>query len=349
VIESLGLLDWRSFLERDLLPGPTPDALAIFREARILVTGAGGSIGSALALRLASAGARDLVLLEASESHLFSLQKAMASASPAFFLGSTGDLSLLNELFAKHTPTLIFHAAAFKHVPLLEEQPCAAVANNITATRTLLHCAARHGARLVLLSTDKAVEPASVMGATKRVAEQMVLAAGGTAVRLGNVLASRDSVAWQFAEALRCGEALSVTDPRARRYFLTMDEAVNLLLSAALAGPGLFAAALTTPHYVTDLARFLARKLAPDREAPIEFTHLRQGEKEVEQLWARYEKAGPAAEGLHAIESPICADLDSQLDSAARAVRARDPAAVLAILEQLVPGYTPSSLLRASQ
>jgi FlaA1/EpsC-like NDP-sugar epimerase len=310
------------------------------------VTGAGGSIGSALALRLAALGVRDLVLLEASESHLFSLQKTVTCAKPSFVLGAAGDLSLLDDVFVQHAPTLVFHAAAFKHVSLLEEQPCAAVANNILATRTLLRSASRHGAQLVLLSTDKAVEPTSVMGATKRVAEKMTLAAGGTAVRLGNVLASRDSVTCQFIEALQAGRPLPVTDPRARRYFLTMEEAVNLLLSASLAGPGLFAAALTTPHSITDLARFLARKLAPDRETKIEFTHLRQGEKEFERLWSRDERASPAREGLHAIQSPVTPDLDLQIDLFDAALRVRDTTAVLAILEALVPDYTPDAAVR---
>lgn len=338
-------------MQRAPLIGPAAESLDILRGASVLVTGAGGSVGSALSLRLAALGVAKVVLLEASESHLFALQNAFADAAPdaatAFVLGGVGDGALLNELFAEHEPHMVFHAAAFKHVPLLEEQPFAAITNNITGTRVLARTAVQHGARVVLLSTDKAVEPTSVMGATKRIAEMMILAAGGTAVRLGNVLASRGSVAEVFAEALRAGHIMTVTDPAARRYFLTMEEAVNLLLAAALAEPGLFAAALDAPYYIADLARFLARMLAPEREVTIEFTRLRNGDKEAELLWSARETVRPASVGLYAIESLQVRVLDEKLDALESAVRARDAAAALIMLQALVPDYTPSTALRA--
>lgn len=351
VTESLASLDWYGFLGRQPLAGPGREELRVLGGARVLVTGAGGSIGAALALRLASLGPAKLVLLEASESHLFALQNEFAEHAPdapaVFVLGGVHDAALLDELFAEHAPRLVFHAAAYKHVPLMEEQPLAAMANNIFATRALVEAASRHGARLVLLSTDKAVEPASVMGATKRVAEQMTLAAGGTAVRLGNVLASRDSVAETFAAALAAGRPVRVTDPAARRYFLTIDEAVNLLLTAALAGPGLFAAALDAPHFVADLARFLALSLEPDRHAEIEFTHPRSGEKQAERLWSARETARPALNGLMRIESPGVQRLDAMLSALEAAVTARDVLEALASLQRLVPDYTPSTAVRA--
>lgn len=171
----------------------------------MLITGAGGSIGSALALRL---------------SRL---------ALPV--------LLLLDELFAAHAPRIVFHMAAHKHVPLLEQQPLAAIANNIFATETIAATAATCGARVVLLSTDKAVESISVIGATKRVAEEIVLAAGGTVLRLGNVLASTGSVTEVFAHQIARGGPLTITDPAAHRYFLTLDEPVNLLLFMSAAPP----------------------------------------------------------------------------------------------------------------
>ncbi len=141
-----------------------------------------------------------------------------------------GDQGLLEHIFAAHAPRIVFHAAAFKHVPLIEEQPFAAIANNIFATATLTCAAAAHHARVILLSTDKAVQPASFMGATKRVAEHIVRSAGGTVFRLGNVLGSSDSVSEIFAQQIARGGPITVTDPAARRYFLTLEEAVNLLL-----------------------------------------------------------------------------------------------------------------------
>ncbi|HVZ83448.1 MAG TPA: polysaccharide biosynthesis protein [Terracidiphilus sp.] len=351
---SLEAIDWHRFLARPPLPAPAPASLAAFREARILVTGAGGSIGSALALRLTTLEPHRLVLLEAAESQLFALQHRLARAEDrnrtTFALGSTSDAALLDEILTVHAPQIAFHAAAFKQVPLLEEQPLAAIANNIFGTQTLVQAAARHGVRLVLLSTDKAVEPASVMGATKRVAEQLVLRYGGTALRLGNVLASRDSVAEIFAQALAAGEPISVTDPAARRYFLTLEEAVDLLLAAAIEPAGLYAAALPASQYIVDLARFMAAELAPGREAAIEFTRLRSGDKEAERLWAENERAMPAgAPGLFALTSPLPErePLSHGLQALRAALDARDAAAALARLCTLVPEYAPSAAVRA--
>ncbi len=352
VTVSLETLDWHSFLARPPLTAPAPETLRTLAGASILVTGAGGSIGAALALRLTALSPARLVLLEASESHLFALENAFAEQAPqahaVFALGGVADAALLDELFALHAPRLVFHAAAYKHVPLLEEQPLAAIANNVFGTRTLADAAAHCDAQLMLLSTDKAVAPASVMGATKRVAEQIVLARGGTALRLGNVLASRDSVAEVFAAELAAGRPLTVTDAAARRYFLTIDEAVNLLLTAAFEGPGLFAAALEKPHYIDDLARFLAEALSPERKVPIEYSHLRSGDKEAEQFWSSRETPHPAqAAGLFAVDSPQTRLLETELDVLAASLAARNTEAALAGLARLVPDYTPSATLRA--
>src|SRR5580658_7843546 len=176
VIASLKDIDWGDFLRRPALESPPPEALSAISRMPTLITGAGGSIGSALALRLAHLALPALVLLESVENHLFELHRTFAfdseaapraAAPAAFILGSAGDRALLDELFVAHAPRLVFHAAAHKHVPLLEQQPLAAIVNNIFATETVAAAAANCGARVVLLSTDKAVEPASVMGATK--------------------------------------------------------------------------------------------------------------------------------------------------------------------------------------
>ncbi len=351
--DSLERIDWRAFLARPALPAPSPEALSRLRHQPILVTGAGGSIGSALALRLAALQPARLVLLEASESHLYALQRMWHEAAldvpTTFLLGSASDHTLLDEIFSLHAPRIVFHAAAFKHVPLMEEQPLAAIANNVFGTQALVSASAAHTARVILLSTDKAVEPSSIMGATKRVAEQIVLAAHGTVLRLGNVLASRDSVAEVFAHQIARGGPITVTDPAARRYFLTLDEAASLLLTAACE-PALLTPALPAPHFIADLARFMATTLAPGRDIPIEFTHPRPGDKEVEHLVASSERAQPAqAAGLLRVESPALqhAELHSKLTALRAALDARDLATALDSMRALVPDYTPSPALLA--
>lgn len=327
----------------------------------ILITGAGGSIGSALALRLASLGARRLILVDSSESNLFHLQQIWAEsrelgsaaiAAATFVLGDAGERATLEKIFAAHRPSLVFHAAAHKHVPLLEGQPLAAIANNIFATETLSAVAAAHGARMVLLSTDKAAAPASVMGATKRIAEEIVLSRGGTVLRLANVLGSSGSVTEIFAQQIACGGPLTLTDPEARRYFLAMDEAVNLLLHAAVNEPqsALLAPSLDAEYSVAELAVFMARALAPGRTIPLEFSRLRPGDKLVEQLWDDCETAQPHGNApLSTLHSriPTVTELESGLFKLRRALEERDVAAALTGLRTLVPNYHPSQTVLA--
>ncbi len=346
--------DWGGFLDRPSLASPAHNILQGLREAPVLVIGAAGSIGSALAARIAALDPPRLVLLDASENDLHSLQRQWAGAGltvpTEFRLGSAGDRALLEEIFARRSPGLVFHAGAFKHVPLLEEQPLAAMENNIFGTLSLMEAAA--GARVVLLSTDKAVAPASVMGATKRVAEQIVLSAGGTALRLGNVLASRGSVVEVFAGQIAAGGPLCLADPAASRYFITLEEAVSLLLSAALElePPVLLAPALPAAHRIADLARFMIRELAGGLPISVRQTGLRAGDKASEQFWSPPEtpQAAPAGD-LIAITSPMPARdrLRSVLARLRSALDARDLAAALDHLQTLVPDYTPSETLRA--
>jgi len=351
VIPSLESIDWHSFLARPPLPTPSPETIRSLIGHPILITGAGGSIGSVLAFHLASAGAH-IILLESSEGSLFDLQREFENLTPSphptFYLGSVADRALLDEILSLHRPRIVFHTAAYKHVPIIEEQPLAAIDNNVLATETLIAAASAGNARVVLLSTDKAVVPASVMGATKRVAEQMVLNVGGTVLRLGNVLASRGSVAEVFARQIAAGIPLSVTDPAARRYFLTIAEAVDLLAAAAADPrcPALFVPQLPAPHFITDLARFMARRLAPNHDTPIEFARLRSGDKESEQLWSASETPQPIySDGLVHLDSPSIArsQLQTLLATLRDAVQSRDLAAALAVLRVLVPDYTPGN------
>ena len=349
-------LDWREFLARPLLPEPPQRILDDLADSPVMITGAGGSIGSALTIRLARVGQPGLVLLDSSESNLVELQQALAAnqnahhfapVEAALHLGDARDADALGELFSKHHPRVVFHAAAFKHVPFLEKHPLAAMANNILSTEAVACTAVEHGARVVLLSTDKAVEPASVMGATKRVAEEIVLAGGGTVLRLGNVLGSSGSVREVFARQIANGEALTVTDAAARRYFLTLDESVNLLL-AATADPGrqaVLAPALEKQHSIAELAGFMARTLAPRREIPIRFTGPRPGDKREERLWSSSERAEPLAGGglmLVLAARPDPSRFTRHLAALRAALRVSDLPAALADLCALVPDFRPS-------
>jgi FlaA1/EpsC-like NDP-sugar epimerase len=354
VITPLNRIDWRAFLARPPLPRPSPEILSAFGHPLLLITGAGGSIGSALALRLAQLGSPRMVLFDVSENNLHRLQQAMAGAEAntgaTFVLGDASDVATLEEIFFAHRPHIVFHAAAHKHIPFLELQPFAAIANNIFASETVASVATKHGASVLLLSTDKAVLPTSMMGATKRIAEEIVLGSGGTILRLGNVLASSGSVTEVFAQQVMRGGPLTVTHPEARRYFLTMEEAVDLLLRAAHIGSAqVLVPALTVDCGIAELAAFMARALAPGRELPVHFTGLRPGEKLAERLWDDDERTSPAEDGLLFIHSvhPEPGNFASGLATLRAAARERDLAAAVTQLRALVPGYRPSETVLA--
>jgi FlaA1/EpsC-like NDP-sugar epimerase len=350
-------LNWHDFLGRPPLTSLTSAEVRTLTRNPILITGAGGSIGSALATRLARVEGARLVLLQSSESHLSALEKSLgeigAGCELTSILGSAGDSALLEHIFAVHAPRLVFHTAAFKQVPLLETQPFAASENNVFSTETLARICARHAACFVLLSTDKAAAPTSMLGVSKRLAELTVLAHDGRAVRFGNVLGSRDSVTEIFARQARQGGPLTVTHPAAQRYFITIDDAVHLLLSvAAEPAPGLFVPALEREYLVADLARFIAARIAPGVAIPIEFSSLRAGDKMSESLWSADESASATDRaGLLRIATPL--PLSAHLTEAFAALHAacdtRDLASLLDAVRALIPSYAPSAAVLASQ
>jgi FlaA1/EpsC-like NDP-sugar epimerase len=356
VIAPLRRIDWRRFLDRPPLPSPSLETLESYRGMKILITGAGGSIGSSLGLRLARLPLASLILLDSNESHLMQLQEAWmelgkrTKVAAEFVLADAGDTIALEHLFEAHRPDIVFHAAAYKHVPLLEQQPFAAIASNIFVTETVAASAARHRAHLVLLSTDKAVHPVSILGATKRASEEIVLRNHGSVLRLGNVLASSGSVTEIFASQIKRGGPLTVTDPAARRYCLTMDEAVDLLLIASQAGCAtVLAPDFPSDQSIAELARFMARSLAPDCETAIQFCGLRPGDKLTERLWDDWESASPANDGFLSISSDRRdpAEIEEGLAALRSALRELDLSAALALLRCLVPGFTPSQAVQA--
>ncbi|MBM3306977.1 MAG: polysaccharide biosynthesis protein [Candidatus Eisenbacteria bacterium] len=268
---------------------------------RVLVTGAGGSIGSELARLVSSFEPGRLVLLGRGENSIYEIDQELGLDHPKLdrvpVIGSVRDETALELLFREHRPEVVLHAAAHKHVPLMEFYPDEAIKNNVTGTRKLIDAAARYGVdRLVMLSTDKAVRPRGVMGASKRLAELLLLDATRAgcptkliAVRFGNVLGSRGSVVPMFRQQIALGGPVTVTHPDVTRYFMTIREAAMLVLEAGFMGQGgeIFVLDMGDPIRIAELAEHLVRLsgLEPGRDIKIRYRGLRPGEKLHEELW----------------------------------------------------------------
>lgn len=296
---------------------------ALVAGKRVLVTGAGGSIGSELARQIAASGPAQLTLLDAAEANLFHIDRELGEAWPALprrdVLCDVRDAARLDLVFAAEKPELVFHAAALKHVTLVENHPCEGVRTNVLGSRNVAAAAKACGAaHLALISTDKAVAPASVMGATKRVAEAVVrqFAQGSegdgshtrvSVVRFGNVLGSAGSVVPIFQHQIARGGPVTLTDAEVERYFMTIPEAVQLVLRAVALSAGdvepptgVLTLEMGEPVKIIDLARRMIelQGLVPDRDIEIKITGLRPGEKLTEALVDINETARPKAEGV---------------------------------------------------
>ncbi|MGE5553665.1 MAG: polysaccharide biosynthesis protein [Betaproteobacteria bacterium] len=286
-------------------------AIAAYLSGRtVLVTGAGGSIGSELCRQIARYRPGRLILLGHGENSIFSIEQELRTTQPHLRLESAiadiRDGAKIDRLFAVWKPQVVFHAAAHKHVPLMEANPDEAVTNNVLGTRNLVEAADRTGAeRFVMISTDKAVRPTSMMGCSKRVAEMIVQRANDhsrtrfVAVRFGNVLGSRGSVIPLFKKQIAAGGPVTVTHPEMRRYFMTIPEAVQLVIQAGALGEGgeIFLLNMGEPVRILDLARDLIRLsgLEPDVDIPIVFSGPRPGEKLFEELHAEGEEVLPTS------------------------------------------------------
>ncbi|MEO6817248.1 MAG: polysaccharide biosynthesis protein [Edaphobacter sp.] len=354
--------DWNAFLQRRASPEPRIERerlLAPLSERRILVTGAGGCIGSALAKAIAQSNASEIVLLDASEGALYEIQQTLSGlkhAPPQFVvLASVGDSAAINRLFERYRPDIVFHAAAFKHVPLMESNPFAAVANNALGTQTLAGAAKKNGCeQLLMVSTDKAVAPSSIMGASKRIAELILLAPRPTrtcmkAVRLGNVLGSSGSVVPLFEHQIAQGGPVTVSHPDVRRYFMTLTEAVDTLLGALSSDSpaGISVPELGEPIRILDLAKFLIGQ----RQVPIVFTELRPGDKMEESLISPSESyRSPFSGSLRAVDSPTLSsdELASSLERLRRAIGLYDLPSLLETVQRMVPEYRPSHSLASA-
>lgn len=349
-------------LGRDQVTLEQEEARALVSGHCVLVTGAGGSIGSELVRQSIANGAGTVLLVERSEPALWAVhreaQAASADVQVVALLADVTDRRRMEGVFDTFRPDVVLHAAAHKHVPMMEHNPGEAVKNNVGGTQVLVDLAADFGVdRFVLISTDKAVNPTSVMGATKRVAErylQHVAAATGlhaVAVRFGNVLDSQGSVVPIFREQVRRGGPVTVTHPGVTRFFMTIPEASQLVLEAAAIGhPGeILVLDMGEPVRIVDLAESVIRLsgLEPGRDIPIEFTGLRAGEKLYEELLLSDEGATRTRHPKIWIGSTRDSTWDSATADIAMLLQASDHpdlAVVRMLVRSLVPEYAPQEV-----
>lgn len=341
---------------RSLDPARTRDLIA---GRRILVTGAGGTIGGELTRRAAALEPSELVLLDASEYNLYALDQHLRESGPkarwTVALGDVRDRARLEQVFKTHQPEVVLHAAALKHVPLMETHPCEAVLTNVGGVVHIMELARETAEAFVFISTDKAVNPTNVMGATKRVGERVVQAVAGDSpmrtaiVRFGNVLGSTGSVVPLFERQIARGGPVTVTDREMTRWFMTVGEAAELVLQAAtLPERGqaeVFVLDMGEAVRIDDLARQLIRLAGhePDLDIKVEYTGLRDGEKLTEEIFYAAEDVRPTTiEGVLSAraESASLDTLAPQLDALLAAAAARDEAGTLAYLAALEPEFS---------
>ncbi|MBU0595325.1 polysaccharide biosynthesis protein [Candidatus Bipolaricaulota bacterium] len=328
---------------------------ALLTGKTVLVTGAAGSIGSEICRQVLRFGAKHLVALDFNETGLFDLEADLVQLFPdrriEVAIADVRDRARVNAVFEAGSPSVVYHAAAYKHVPLMEAFPAEAVKTNVMGTRNVLEEACRSKvAAFVLISTDKAVNPTSVMGASKRVAEMLVRARSGeatkcVAVRFGNVLGSRGSVLMTFRDQIERRQAITITPPDMLRYFMIISEAAQLVLQASAAGRAgdVLVLDMGEPVSIVELAKDLIRShgLEPDRDVPIVYTGVRPGEKLIEELLTAEEGTDATShERLFVARmADPAGDWTAGLEQLVAAALAGKDENVLSLLRTLVPRY----------
>jgi FlaA1/EpsC-like NDP-sugar epimerase len=334
------------------------EALGEVLEGRVvMVSGAGGSIGSELCRQIAQLGPKRLLMLGHGENSIFSaildLKEQFPSLEIVPLIADVRDIARISVLFDRWEPEIIFHTAAHKHVPLMESNIEEAITNNVMGTRNIVQSALTHGViRLVMISTDKAIRPVSVMGATKRVAEMLVLDAARqhqrafSVVRFGNVLGSRGSVVPYFKRQIASGGPVTVTHPEMKRYFMTIPEAVHLVLQASTLSKGgeNYILDMGEPVRILDLAEDLIRLsgLEPGKDIEIIFTGIRPGEKLSEDLWdqgfAYLPTAHPDINRVDSEEVLSTDALETLVEKLIALARAGKPEEIINLLSETIPG-----------
>ncbi len=356
-IRSVDVLD---LLGRDSVKVDLTEIAAYVKGKTVLVTGGGGSIGSELCRQIAKQDPKRLIIFDIYENNAYDIQQELVRSMPELTLdviiGSVRDRPKVEELFSVYQPDLVFHAAAHKHVPLMESSPNEAIKNNVFGTYNVASAADRFGAeRFVLISTDKAVNPTNIMGASKRICEMIVQsmsthsATKFVAVRFGNVLGSNGSVIPLFKKQIADGGPVTVTHRDVIRYFMTIPEAVSLVLqAAAFASRGeIFVLDMGEPVRIDDLARNMIRLsgFEPDVDIKIVYTGLRPGEKLYEEMLMKEEGLRTTQNELIHIGKPLDIDavaFDAQLKSLYAACKNNSPR-ICTLVAEIVPTYHPSA------
>ena len=355
-IQHIRTLEFEDLLARPPVGLDQAPVRRLIAGRRVLVTGAGGSIGAELCRQIAEMAPASVVMLDRYENSLhdisLELQDRCSPSALHAVVGDITDAARVNDVFGLYRPEIVFHAAAHKHVPLMEESPCEAIKNNVTGSRILADAAERHGVdRFILISTDKAVNPISIMGASKRLAELVIRGRPASAttfaiVRFGNVLGSNGSVVPRFLEQIRRGGPVTVTHPDVRRFFMLVSEAVQLVLHAAAQAHADATYVLDMGEQIklVDLARQLIRLsgFVPEVDIPISFVGLRPGEKLREDLVGDGEtiRSSRVDKILRVTESARPADdVLAGLRAIERCAAKSDAAAVTGLLANLLPAY----------
>jgi len=357
--------------ERVTTTEPHEKVVEAFRSRVVLITGAGGSIGSELARQVAGLPVASILLLDRDENSIFEVNREI-TARPELkaqvfpLVGDIRDHVRLQRIFEQYRPHIVLHAAAYKHVPVMEENCCEAVLNNVFGTREVTESAiAYHAERMLMISTDKAVQPTSVMGATKRCAELLVQARalqigrrrGDTrmaCVRFGNVVGSRGSVVPIFLRQIASGQPLTITDPEMTRYFMTIPEAVQLVLQASTLGSSgeIYMLDMGDPMKITALAQKLVEMsgLRPGKDVEIRFVGARPGEKLEEKLWSEEAKVSPTFfRRVLSIEGLAVPDgFEQGLERLEAAAISHDESNVRSLLESMPIGFRKQAKAAAS-
>lgn len=352
--QSIRDIELEDLLGREPIALNRENVVSDLHDRVVLVTGAGGSIGSELALQAAQAGPRLLVILDNAESPLFDVDRRLREQFPKLHIvpaiADVRERKAIMDLFDTYRPARVFHAAAYKHVPLMEAHPIEAVWNNVIGTKNVIDAAGRFGVeKFLLISTDKAVYPKNIMGASKRAAEILVSQANGNgtryvAVRFGNVLGSNGSVVPIFQDQIKHGGPIKVTHPEVTRFFMTIPEAVELVLQSLTIGEGgeVFVLDMGEPVRIVDLAKNMIRLsgLVEGDDIQIEYTGLRPGEKMHEILNDQQEHLLPTAipkvNVLRADALPRVENLDEILSDMHVAIKNRDDQQARALLWKMV-------------
>jgi FlaA1/EpsC-like NDP-sugar epimerase len=334
---------------------------AMIRNRAVLVTGAAGSIGSEMCRQIIALHPSVLVALDINENGMFYLDQELREKG-AFvpIVASAGNAAKMERLFEQYRPSLVFHAAAYKHVPAMEQNPTEAVMNNVESTMILANAAREARVdKFVQISTDKAVNPTNIMGATKRLCElycQHLSKQGHNAflsVRFGNVIGSQGSVVTIFEKQIREGRPITVTHPRMKRYFMSIQEACRLVLESAAIGTGgyIYILDMGKPIRIVDLAKHMIRLagLVPGQDIPIRFTGTRPGEKMDERLWYAYEKPQKTLNSKIKCTNgsyPFPPEFIPRMREIVRHSRRLDTAGMVAEIRKLIPEYSGNGFMK---